>query len=184
MGPVFRPPALTWFKYDFDTVRFFFLLPAVALQLSFPDTLQHKHKDTESLTGWLWIAEEKKLKVKRSVKRSWQIFWSSTSLLSSPRKHECRCRECLAKDEVSPAPPRMPKNDYEELRSPLSPQWNHVRIKKIQKWNTLNSQHGGLGRCSCIFFCPVSRVGPLGSCCGLWRVMCTALRVHASCHKR
>ena len=94
--------------------------------------------------------------------------------LATGCNHECKCKECLAKHEVSPAPPRMPTPPQKrlqrtsetscnsvQLRSPLRPQWNHVRTKKIQKWNTLNSQHGGLGRCSFMFFRLVSSVGPL-----------------------
>ena len=77
--------------------------------------------------------------------------------LATGCNHECRCKECLAKDEVSPET----SCNSVQLRSPLRPQWNHVRTKKIQEWNTLNSHHGGLGRCSGMFFCLVSSVGPL-----------------------
>ena len=111
---------------------------------------------------------------RRSLDRSFDLQLFLFLHLATGCNHECRCKECLAKNEVSPAPPRMPTPPQKrlqrtsetscnsvQLRSPLCPQWNHVRTKKIQEWNTLDSHHGGLGRCSGMFFCLVFSVGPL-----------------------
>ena len=49
--------------------------------------------------------------------------------LVSGCNHECRCKECLAKDEVSPAPPRMPTPPQKSLQRTSETSCNSVQLR-------------------------------------------------------